>query len=321
MPAFWLAWILVIAGILGLVWSADRFVAGSAALADSLGVRKIVIGLTVVSLGTSAPEILVSINAALADNGQLAIGNAIGSNIANMGLVLAVTALTAAIPVRAHLLREEVPALLFVTLLAGILLMDGELRQWEGVVLIAAVPLLLYITYRFKIQHPGDVEAEEIPALGRTAASLWFAIGLVVLIASANVLVRGAEAIALHLGVSPLVVGLTVVAVGTSLPELAASVASALKGHHDIALGNVIGSNIFNLLAVMAIPGVIGLDPMEPTVFYRDYLVMAAITLLLCGAIVLSRRGSLGRPIGAILLLSYIGYYLLLFRTGAAAAV
>jgi cation:H+ antiporter len=183
------------------------------------------------------------------------------------------------------------------------------------------VPVLLYVTYRVKILHPGELEAEEIPDLGRAAATLWFLVGLVVLIGSANVLVRGAEAIALHLGVSPLVVGLTVVAVGTSLPELAASVASALKGHHDIALGNVVGSNIFNLLAVMSIPGIIGLDAMEPAVFYRDYLVMAGITLLLCIAIFADRRRSLGRAIGILLLLSYIGYYLLLFRTGGDVAV
>jgi cation:H+ antiporter len=321
MPAFWLAWILVITGIIGLVWSADRFVAGSAALAHSLGVRKIVIGLTVVSLGTSAPEILVSINAALAGNGELAIGNAIGSNIANMGLVLAATALIAAIPVRAHVLREEVPALLFVTLLAGLLLVDGELQGWEGLLLIGMVPVLLYITYRVKIRHPGELEVEEIPEMSRAAATLWFFLGLIVLIASANILVRGAEAIALHWGVSPLVVGLTVVAVGTSLPELAASVASALKGHHDIALGNVVGSNIFNLLAVMSIPGIIGISTMEPAVFHRDYLSMTAITLLLCGAIVLGRRRPLGKVIGAVLLLSYIGYYLLLFRTSAAVPV
>lgn len=321
MPAIWLAWILVIIGIIGLVWSADRFVAGSAALAHSLGVRKIVIGLTVVSLGTSAPEILVSINAALAGNGELAIGNAIGSNIANMGLVLAATALIAAIPVRAHVLREEVPALLFVTLLAGLLLVDGELQRWEGLLLIAMVPLLLYVTYRVKILHPGELETEEFPDMSRALASLWFFLGLLVLIASANMLVRGAEAIALHMGVSPLVVGLTVVAVGTSLPELAASVASALKGHHDIALGNVVGSNIFNLLAVMSIPGIVGISAMEPAVFHRDYLTMAAITLLLCGAIFVDRRRSLGKIIGVVLLLSYIGYYLLLFRTGAAVTV
>lgn len=321
MPALWLAWTFIIVGIAGLVWSADRFVAGSAALAQSLGVSKIVIGLTIVSLGTSAPEILVSINAALAGNGELAIGNALGSNIANMGLVLGITALIAAIPIQNHLRREEVPVLLFVTLLAGIFLFDGTLRVWEGLILAGLIVPLLYLMYRVKGAHPGELEPEDIPDLGTVPALLWFVVGLVVLVASANILVRGAEDIALHFGVSPLIVGLTVVAVGTSLPELAASVASALKGHHDIALGNIIGSNIFNLLAVMSIPGIIGLASMEEAVFYRDYLVMAGITLLMCGVIAFSRRGYLGKLIGAVLLLSYIAYYLILFRTGAAVAV
>lgn len=316
MSTFWLAWILVLAGIVGLVWSADRFVAGSAALARNLGVPKIVIGLTVVSLGTSAPEILVSINAALSGEGELAIGNALGSNIANVGLVLAVTALVAAIPIHDHLRREEVPALLLVTALAGAFLFDGRLQRWEALVLAALLVPLLYLMARVKAGH-GELEPESIPELGPWAALLWFAVGLVILIASANILVRGAESIAIHFGVSPLVVGLTVVALGTSLPELAASVTSAVKGHHDIALGNVIGSNIFNLLAVMSIPGLVGLAPMEKWVFFRDYLTMAGVTLLLCGAILLNlrRHRPLGRVFGGLLLLSYIAYYVILFRT------
>lgn len=319
-PALWLAWIFIVGGIAVLVWSADRFVAGSAALAQNFGVSKIVIGLTIVSLGTSAPEILVSINAALAGNGELAIGNALGSNIANVGLVLAITALITTIPIAGHLLRQEVPVLLLVTCLAGIFLFDGKLEVWEGLLLAILIAPLLYLMNRVKAARPDELELDTIPNLGTAKAILWFIVGLAALVASANILVRGAEDIALHFGVSPLVIGLTVVAVGTSLPELAASVASALKGHHDIALGNVIGSNIFNLLAVMSIPGIVGLASMERAVFYRDYLVMAGITLLMCAAIFLSRRG-LGRLFGAVLLLSYIAYYLILFRTGGPVAV
>ncbi|MGH1472408.1 MAG: calcium/sodium antiporter [Cellvibrionaceae bacterium] len=323
MPEIMYAWLAIGVGIAGLVWSADRFVAGSAAIAANVGVSKLIIGLTIVSLGTSAPEILVSINASLEGQGDLAIGNALGSNIANIGLVLAVTALIAAIPIRRHILTQEIPILMLITFIAGIFLYDGQLARWEGWSLLLLIPALIFLMFIYKKNHPNEIEDEEdIPNLTTTAASVWFIIGLAVLIISSKILVGGAQDIAAYFGVSPLIIGLTVVALGTSLPELAASIMSAIKGHHDIALGNIVGSNIFNILAVMSIPGIFGMPALGEEVFLRDYAVMAGITALLCTAIIvdyyLKRKngmGHLGKLIGISLLLCYFGYYALLFTT------
>lgn len=327
MAQMWLAFGAIFVGFVGLIWSADRFVAGSAAIARNLGVTPIIIGLTIVSLGTSAPEIIVAISAGLKQAGDLAIGNALGSNLANIGLVLAITALVAPLPIQKHLLTEEVPILLGVTLLAGILLYDAKLEVWEGALLLATLtPLMLFLIKVKKGQlTPEEEKAEsaDIPTMPNKTAGFWFAFGLCILIGSSEILVWGAKTVALEFGVSPLIIGLTVIAVGTSLPELAASIMSALKGHHDIALGNIIGSNIFNLLAVMSMPGIISPPTMEPAVFTRDYMAMAAVTLILAIAIytgyLLRKRNDngtqarLGRRIGIILLVSYIAYYILLF--------
>lgn len=317
----------LVAGLVGLVWSADRFVEGSAALARRLGVPKLVIGLTVVAFGTSAPEIMVSISASVRGAGELAVGNALGSNLANMGLVLSITALLVALPIRGHLLRRELPILLLTTLLAGATLYDGQLTRIEGVLLLAALLTTLAILILTRRVHPSELDPD-IPDYTRLAASLWFLIGLLALVASAELLVWGAQRLALAAGVSPLVVGLTVIAIGTSLPELAASVGSALKGHQDMALGNIIGSNLFNLLAVMALPGLIQAPVMDAQVFYRDYLAMGAMTFALTLAIGVDYRlrrtahegpgksnGHLGRLIGALLLSGYVGYYFWLFNT------
>jgi cation:H+ antiporter len=319
MTDLWLPLLGVLAGIVGLVWSADRFVAGSAALAHNFGISKLVIGLTIVSFGTSAPEVVVSISASLKQAGELAVGNALGSNLANIGLVLALTALIAPLPIQRHLLIREVPALLLVSGLAGIFLYDAHLQTWEGWVLLLCLPLIMALLIFSKRQDLAEQE-EEIPDYGKLAAGLWFAAGLALLIVSSEVLVWGARELALSFGISPLIIGLTVIAVGTSLPELAATVASALKGHHDIALGNVIGSNIFNLLAVMAIPALIQGPVMDSAVFSRDFAAMGLITLLLAGAMVVdyairrrNGRPCMGRVIGSALLLGYLGYYYLLF--------
>lgn len=326
MPDFWLAWIAILGGFIGLIWSADRFVGGSAAIANNLGVSRLVIGLTIVSLGTSAPEIVVSISSALKQAGELAIGNALGSNLANIGLVLAITALIAPMPIQRHLLRQEIPVLLLVTAAAGFTLYDGQLTFHEGLLLAGSLAPLLYFMIRTKKAHPSPEEDEaEIPDDSMTTASLWFVVGLAVLIASSELLVWGATSVAEAFEVSPLIIGLTVIAIGTSLPELAASVVSALKGHHDMALGNIIGSNIFNILAVMAVPGLLGPLSMDSTVFSRDFMAMAAVTALLSIAIIVDYRlrnsapenhgeAHLGRIIGCLLLASYIAYYYLLFQ-------
>ncbi|GAA5317693.1 MAG: calcium/sodium antiporter [Candidatus Pelagadaptatus aseana] len=326
MPDFWLACIAILAGFIGLIWSADRFVGGSAAIANNLGVSRLIIGLTIVSLGTSAPEIVVSISSALKGAGELAVGNALGSNLANIGLVLAITALIAPMPIQKHLINQEIPILLLVTAIAGITLYDAHLSFWEGVLLAGSLIPLLSLMIWTKKKHPSPEEEDsEIPDDSMTKAIFWFVIGLGALIASSEMLVWGARTVAEAFGVSPLIIGLTVIAIGTSLPELAASIMSALKGHHDMAIGNIIGSNIFNILAVMAVPGLVSPLTMDASVFSRDFIAMAAVTLLLCLAIIadyaFGNRGDkgtgharLGRRIGCLLLASYIAYYYLLFK-------
>ncbi len=314
----------IIIGFVGLIWSADRFVEGSASIAKAAGLSTLVIGLTIVSFGTSAPEILVSVNAALSGAGELAIGNALGSNLANVGLVLGITAIVATLPIQKHLLQHEMPLLIGVTLLAGWFLSDANLTRIEGLILLATlVPLLTYLVIiKKKTLTKGETEAEEdFPTLSGKMAAFWFVVGLALLVVSSKALVWGATQTATHFGVSPLIIGLTVVAVGTSLPELAASVASALKGHHDIALGNVIGSNLFNILAVMSVPTLISPLSMAPEVFTRDYLAMAGITGLLLVfiiSIVSSKRGGkggIGKGAGITLLAAYAAYYYYLFST------
>lgn len=316
-----LLWILpsiaILAGFGGLIWSADRFVDGSAAIASRLGASKLVIGLTVVAFGTSAPEAIVSISSSLSGAGDLAVGNAIGSNLANIGLVLGITALIAPLPIKAHILQQEYVIMMGIMALAGGFLWDGVLQFWEGIVLMSSLlPLLAWIAHSKK-QHPG--EEEDNHELTIKTGLFWFLVGLTALIVSAEILVWGAKATASYFGVSPLVIGLTVVAVGTSLPELAASVASALKGHHDIAIGNVIGSNMFNILLVMGIAPAIAPLSLGSEVFSRDFLAMVGITLVLGIAMLVSYlrsdggHGQLNRRIGVVLLLLYVAYYTLLF--------
>lgn len=313
----------VLFGLLGLLWGADRFVAGSAAAAKNFGISPLVIGLTIVSIGTSAPEIIVAISAALKDAGDMAVGNAIGSNLANIGLVLGITALVCPIPTQGHLIKQEGPVLLAITLLAGFFIFDGELSRTEGITLALIIPPLIALTIYYKKRHPNPETVEEgeaIPAMSTTAALLWFLVGLGALLISSEALVWGAKEFALFFGVSQLIIGLTVVAVGTSLPELAASVMSAIRGHHDIALGNIFGSNLFNLLAVMSVPGIIAPLALDREVFYRDYLAMSALTLTLIIIIAWSiwrgrkehRQGRLSKKVGMTLLTLYAIYYAVL---------
>ena len=305
------------AGILGLLWGADRFVAGSASAARYLGISPMVIGLTVVSVGTSAPEIIVSINAALREAGQLAVGNALGSNLANIGLVLGITALVAPIPVNKQTLRQESPVLLLITALAGLCLYNGFLGRGESIGLALLVIPLLILVVKYKKKHPDLVDDNEaLPELPISHAALWFAVGLVALLGSAEITVWGAKSIAAYAGISELIIGLTVVAIGTSLPELAASVISALRGHHDIALGNIFGSNLFNLMLVMTSAGAIAPITLGSEVFYRDFLAMATMTLLMVVLVAIalrSRAGRISKAMGLLLLVGYGYYYMLLW--------
>ena len=324
MSAMYLPILALLVGVLGLLWGADRFVEGSAGAARNFGISPMIIGLTVVSVGTSAPEVIISINAALEDAGQLAVGNALGSNLANIGLVLGITALVAPLPVQKHLLREEGPVLLLITALAGFCLYDGWLNRGESLALGLLVIPLLILVVKFKRNHPNPEaveEAEDIPDFAMGTAILWFIIGLAVLLASAEITVWGAKSIAIHLGVSELIVGLTVVAIGTSLPELAASVMSALRGHHDIAIGNIFGSNLFNLMLVMTSAGAIAPMALTPEVFIRDFATMALLTVIMVAMIAIalqraSKTGSaarLSRSVGIVFLAAYGFYYLLLW--------
>jgi len=318
-----LAFLAVLIGLTGLVWGANRFVTGSAAAAHNFGISPIVIGLTVVSMGTSAPEIIVSINAAINNSGEIGIGNAIGSNLANIGLVLGVTALICPIPFSQYLLKTEGLALLVATILAGAFLFDGNLTHVEGLILLfATLPILTFIFYRKKNKSNTEIIALSISTSSITnkRALKFFLTGLVVLLISSDLLVWGAIKFADFFGVSQLIIGLTVVAIGTSLPELAASVSSAIKGHHDIAIGTIFGSNLFNLLIVMALPGIISPLALDKEVFYRDYLSMSLLTLTLIIIIASvswlgKKRGhqaTISKNLGLLLLLLYTLYYALL---------
>lgn len=318
----------ILVGFIVLVWSADLFVAGAASIAENLGMSPILIGLTIVSIGTSAPEIIVSITAALSGAGELAIGNAIGSNIANIGLVLGVTVLVAPMCVHQNCLRQEMPTLLIVTVGCGLLLLDGELNRLDGLLMLSALVLIIIQMVRGQSQdstllEEAGEEEQELPHLEPLRAWITFAVGLAMLIASSRLLVWGAAEIAEALGVSQLIIGLTIVAIGTSLPELAATIASALRGHTEIAIGNVIGSNLFNLLSVMAIPGLITPEVLDPEVLTRDYSAMAGATFLLALAIYLgslrrvapSGHSYLGRTVGTLLVIYYGLYYWLLYAS------
>lgn len=307
----------IIAGLIILVWSADRFVIGAAATAKNSGMSPMLIGLTIVSLGTSAPEILVSVMASINDSGSLAVGNALGSNIANIGLVLGITAIIAPLPVKSAVLRKEMPLLLCITLLAGAVLYNLNITLLDGILLLASLAICLVMFAKFqKSSDPADRisdDAEEIPEMSTGKAIFWLILGLSLLVASSRVLVWGAVEIATYMGISELVIGLTIVAIGTSLPELAASVASALKNHHDIALGNIVGSNIFNIAAVMAIPGLVSPITLDAIAFNRDYMVMLGFTVLLLAFCLLQRPAKINRAEGGLLTAAYAGYMFVLY--------
>ena len=305
----------ILAGFIVLTWSADRFVEGSAATAKNWGISPMLIGLTVVSIGTSAPEILVSLMSSLQGHTEIAVGNALGSNIANMGLVLGATALIAPLPVKAALAKREIPWLILVTLIAGGCLVNYYLGLFDSLVLLATLIATLYLMIRWQKHHPDELLVEEdIPEA--SSGKAWFELlsGLALLLVSAQVLVWGATQIASLMGISELVVGLTVVAIGTSLPELAASITSAIKGHHDIALGNVVGSNIFNLLAVLSMPGLVAPGELNESIIIRDYPVTLGFTLLIAAMAMFGKKTkSIGRFSGIALLLGYCAYGILLY--------
>ena len=304
--------VTLVVGFCALMWSADRFVNAAAAAAKNLGVSKIVIGLTFVAVGTSAPEIMVGIQACLNDTGELAIGNAIGSNIANIGLVLGVAALVRELPFGQATLKREIPWLIGATLLALACLFDRYLGVFDGLALLAGLSFLLYrlkASSRNALPDTLQSELDELPDMASGKALVWFAAGLVVLLLSAQALVTAASEVAVRFNVSPVVVGLTIVAIGTSLPELSVTIAAALRGHVDMAIGNVVGSNILNILAVLAIPALMAPQAIGISVLWRDYGMMVALTALLTlFAYGIGSRKVITRFEGVVLLAAWIGF-------------
>lgn len=310
----------IIAGLVLLVWSADKFVEGSATTASHFGMPPLLIGMVVVGFGTSAPEMAVSALAASQGNPGLALGNAYGSNITNIALILGITALMAPIAVHSQVMRKELPILILVTAFAGWQLWDGDLSRMDAVGLMVVFVLLIGWSIYQGIRQPNDPMAkemtEEIHAMPLRKALLWLVIGLLLLIVSSRILVWGAVDLATMFGISDLVIGLTIVAVGTSLPELASSIIAARKGEHDLALGNILGSNLFNTLAVVGIAGLIAPMSVAPEVLARDFPVMAALTLVLFVMCYGFRGpGRINRFEGSALLLAFAAYtvYLLAF--------
>ena len=317
----WFYLFLLVVGFVLLIWSADKFVDGAANTAQNYGVSKLVIGLTVVSVGTSAPEILVAVVASLRENPGVAIGNAIGSNIANIGLVLGVTAMLTPLPFAKSVLRSEMPWLLIATVVTGLCLANLYLGVVDGIVLLALLAAVLYRLFRTSredeaVREEITKELEEIPMMSRTAGIAWMLGSLVILVLAARVVVHSAVHIAFSLGVSDMVVGLTVVAIGTSLPELAVTVRSALSGHSDIAVGNVVGSNILNILAVLAVPALLHPSSILPIEFWRDFGTMFVFTALLAlFAYGIRSQKVVTRFEGFVLLVSWIAFLYFLYHT------
>ena len=319
----------IIAGFALLIWSADKFVLGASNTARSFNISPLIVGVVIVGLGTSAPEMLVSAMAAVKGNTGLSIGNAIGSNITNIGLMLGLTALFYPLQIHSKLLKREMPILLGIMLLSYFLLWDQYLSFLNGLLLLT----MMFATFGYTIwearSHGDDNLPQEIldelpEEISKGAALKWLFIGIVVLIASSRILVWGAVEVAEYYQVSHLIIGLTIVAIGTSLPELAATIAAARKKEHDLAIGNIIGSNIFNILGVMALPGLIHPDTFDASVLTRDYPVMIGLLVALIIFSIAWRKGKtgiLGRFEASLLLIGYIAYMLWLFADMSKIAV
>jgi cation:H+ antiporter len=318
----WLAIIAVIVGLAILVWSADVFIDGAVVLANKLNVPSFLIGVVILCLGTSAPEMVVSVLAALEGSPELALGNAYGSNIINIALVLGATVLISPIIIRSSIIKRDMPLLLLVTAVAAWQLSDGVLGHTDGLVLIVLLVMILAIQIVLSLRE-GNHEHEDDPALEsseetsaiRGIGTLF--LGLLVLILSSRAIVWGAVELATFWGLSELIIGLTIVAVGTSLPELVASLSAARKGEHDMALGNIIGSNIFNTLAVVGLAALIAPITPNAIILSRDILAMGLLTILLFAMCLFAftTKRNFGRSSGATLVLFFIGYTFWLIQT------
>lgn len=311
---------MLIAGLGALVWSADKFVYGAAAFARNLGLPPMLIGLTIVAMGSSAPEMFVAATASMEGMTDTAIGNVLGSNVANITLILGITALLGAISVSSQTLLREIPLMLGATMIAGYFLHDGFLTRIEGFMLMG----LFFILMGYLIWHgltnknhdPLEVEADdEIPkGVPTHKAVLWLVVGIILLPLSADWMVQGAVGIAKAYHLSDLVIGLTIIAIGTSLPELAACVAGVLKKEDDLAIGNIVGSNLFNILAVLALPGIIAPGEVDAAASTRDFYMVLATSSALAVLILLSGRVRQLKPWhGVVLLCTFVAYQAVLF--------
>ncbi|MCO5251248.1 MAG: calcium/sodium antiporter [Candidatus Kapabacteria bacterium] len=306
---------LLIASAL-LYFGADGLVGGSARIAFKMGIKPLIVGLTIVAFGTSSPELVVSVNANLAGSGDITLGNVIGSNICNIGLIVGITALIKPINVSLQIVRKDIIIMCGVTVLPILMLIDGQIGRIEGVILILL--LIVYLWYNiFIVSKQGNPEADtEIDSLVKKSKPMWMNIafiigGLALLIVGANLFVDNAVEIARFFNISESVIGLTIVAIGTSLPELATSVVASVKGESDISLGNIVGSNIFNILAILGIAAVI--NPINfGNITYIDLSIMMMFAVVL---LPLARTGFvIDRKEGLILLLLYVGYIYILLR-------
>ncbi len=305
--------IIIVLGFVGLIWGADKFVFGASVLARNLGVSPLMIGLTIVAFGTSAPEIFSSAVSALNDKPELAVGNALGSNLFNVGVALGVAALISPLKPPESLVKKEIPALLLVTFVTGALFLDLFLGVFDAVVLITITVYFAYRLFRKKVKTGvmPELADEDLSEISSLQASAYLVLGLALLVLSAEALVAAATSIAGSLGVSTAIIGLTVVALGTSLPELAASVTCVLKGHHDLAIGNIVGSNILNLLAVLPFPGLFAPGVIEPALLYRDYIGVLTLTLLLAYFCYqgVKKGKMISRLNGAVFISIYLGWF------------
>lgn len=316
----------IVVGLFLLIWSADRFIEGASSIARIMGISPLIVGMLIIGFGTSAPEMLVSGAAALQGNPGLGIGNALGSNITNITLVLGVTAMFYVLPVHSRLLKKEMPLVLSTGVLAWFLMADGTFSRVDSIILV--VVLVLILTWMIITANKDrnfhdpliDETIEELPEkMPLNQSIFWTMTGLLLLLVSSKMLVWGASSIASIMGISDLVIGLTIVAIGTSLPELAATISSARKGETDLAVGNIVGSNLFNTLAVLPIPALIQPLEIPAGVLDRDIFVMLALTIVL---LVFSigyfkhSRYKITRIKGLILFSAFIAYEgLLYFQT------
>lgn len=296
--------VLIFAGLALLVLGGDQLVKGAVNLSLRLGVAPVVVGLTVVAFGTSAPELLVSVSAALQGSSDIALGNVVGSNIANVMLILGATAVLSTIVTKGHDLRASGTMMIGASLLLILLAFTGEIGRIEGFVLLVALALVLWRQIS-TARSAGEIEGEEPGATGRKIMT-WLLVGVVALPVGAQLLVSGASDIARLMGISEAVIGLTLVAIGTSLPELAASLAAAAKGRGDIALGNVVGSNIFNLLSILGVTALVAPLPVPEQMLQLDLWVMLASSLLLL--LFLFRGLTISRMMGGGFLIAYAAY-------------